>query len=110
MDVRLNYAPCGYVSITHEGIMADVNQTFLDMMGYQQEDLVQKHFETLMSTANKLIFHSYFYPYIHLDGHVEELLIRLQEQPGRVGSLYIEWTKVRAGRPGMVGLHIGTSR
>ncbi|MGG3280579.1 sensor domain-containing diguanylate cyclase [Paenibacillus solani] len=82
MDVRLNYAPCGYVSITHEGIVADVNQTFLDMMGYRQEDLVQKHFETLMSTANKLMFHSYFYPYINLDGHVEELLIRLKNSRG----------------------------
>ncbi|MFC7678812.1 diguanylate cyclase [Paenibacillus sp. GCM10028914] len=83
MDERLKFAPCGYVSITQKGIVTDVNQTFLDMMGYTQEDLVQKHFESMMSTANKLIFHSYFYPYINLDGHVDELFISLKDQQGQ---------------------------
>lgn len=82
MDERLNYAPCGYISITHEGIVADVNQTFLDMMGYRLEDVAMKHFEVMMSKANKLIFHSHFYPQLNLDGHVEELLIRLKNSRG----------------------------
>ncbi|WP_340033807.1 sensor domain-containing diguanylate cyclase [Paenibacillus sp. FSL H3-0302] len=83
MDDRLKYAPCGYVSITHEGMILDVNQTFLDGMGYQQVDLVNKHFESIMSTANKLIFHSYFYPFINLNGHVEELFINLKDSKGQ---------------------------
>ncbi|MEC0088905.1 sensor domain-containing diguanylate cyclase [Paenibacillus macquariensis] len=82
MDERLKYAPCGYISITHEGIVTEVNQTFLDMMGYTPEDLVHKHIESIMSTANKLIFHSYFYPFINLDGHVEELYLRLKDRQG----------------------------
>lgn len=83
MDQRLKYAPCGYISISHEGIVMDVNQTFLDMMGYEWEDLVLKHLESIMSTANKLIFHSYFYPFINLDGHVEELFISLKDRSGQ---------------------------
>ncbi|WP_419885445.1 sensor domain-containing diguanylate cyclase [Paenibacillus sp. B-A-8] len=83
MDDRLRYAPCGYVSITHEGIIKDVNQTFLDRMGYKQVDLVHKHFESIMSTANKLIFHSYFYPFINLNGQVEELFINLKDSKGQ---------------------------
>ncbi|OAB35289.1 sensor domain-containing diguanylate cyclase [Paenibacillus glacialis] len=82
MKERLKYAPCGYISITHEGMVTDVNHTFLDMMGYTREDLVHKHIETIMSTANKLIFHSYFYPYINLYGHVEELYLRLKDSKG----------------------------
>lgn len=83
MDDRLKYAPCGYVSITHEGIITDVNQTFLNKMGFKRADLVHKHFESIMSTANKLIFHSYFYPYINLNGHVEELFINLKASDGQ---------------------------
>ncbi|CAH1058375.1 sensor domain-containing diguanylate cyclase [Paenibacillus pseudetheri] len=83
MDDRLRYAPCGYVSITHEGIIKDVNHTFLDRMGYKQVDLVHKHFESIMSTANKLIFHSYFYPFINLNGQVEELFINLKDSEGK---------------------------
>ncbi|MGG3740460.1 PAS domain-containing protein [Paenibacillus chibensis] len=80
MDERLKYAPCGYVSITHEGIVTDVNQTFLDLMGYVAEELLHKHLESIMSTANKLIFHSYFYPQINLNGRVEELFISLKDK------------------------------
>ncbi|WP_459965503.1 sensor domain-containing diguanylate cyclase [Paenibacillus sp. JCM 10914] len=78
----MKYAPCGYVSITPKGIVREVNRTFLDMLGYREEDVVQHHVEAMMSTANKLIFHSYFYPHIHLDGHVEELFIRLKNSRG----------------------------
>lgn len=83
MDDRLKYAPCGYISITQTGIVSNVNQTFLEWMGYVEEDLVQKHFESIMSTANKLIFHSYFYPFIHLNGHVEELFLSLRDSQGQ---------------------------
>ncbi|MDQ0090989.1 diguanylate cyclase (GGDEF)-like protein/PAS domain S-box-containing protein [Paenibacillus anaericanus] len=82
MDERLQYAPCGYVSITHEGIVIDVNQTFLDIMGYSRANLVDNHFESIMSTANKLIFHTYFYPFINLNGHVEEMFLSLKDHKG----------------------------
>ncbi|MFJ7736866.1 sensor domain-containing diguanylate cyclase [Lysinibacillus sp. NPDC097287] len=82
MHERLNYAPCGFMSITHEGIITEVNQTFLDWMGYKQADLLNEHVERLMSMANKLIFHSYFYPTISLNEHVEELFINFKDSKG----------------------------
>ncbi len=82
MEKRLNYAPCGFLSISHEGIITDINQTFLQWMGYEQEDLINKHIEILMSTPNKLIFHSYFYPNINLNEHIEELFISLKHRDG----------------------------
>lgn len=83
MDERLKYAPCGYISITHEGTITAVNETFLEQMGYAATDLVGKHIESLMSTANKLIFHSYFYPFINLEGKVEELLLSIKNHGGQ---------------------------
>lgn len=83
MDERLEYAPCGYISITHEGIITDINHTFLDLMGYAREALLQKHVDSIMSKANQLVFHSYFYPNINLHGHVEELFLSLKDSSGR---------------------------
>ncbi|WP_150269920.1 sensor domain-containing diguanylate cyclase [Paenibacillus tepidiphilus] len=83
MDERLDYAPCGYFSLTHEGIMTSVNQTFLDMMGYSRGELLHTHVESIMSKANQLIFHSYFYPHINLSGHVEELFISIKNRAGQ---------------------------
>ncbi|WNS42390.1 sensor domain-containing diguanylate cyclase [Paenibacillus sp. MMS20-IR301] len=83
MDKRLEYAPCGYVAITHEGMITEMNQTFLDSMGYEREDLAGKHLESLMSKANRLVFHSYFYPNINLNGHVDELFLSLKDHNGQ---------------------------
>jgi len=73
MDPRLNNAPCGYFSITTTGIIDTANQTFLDMLLYDKEALVGQHIETVMTVTNKLFFHTYFYPYIQLYGHVNEM-------------------------------------
>ena len=82
MQERLKYAPCGFISISHEGYITEVNQTFLDWMGYKEADLLNKHFEVLLSVANKLIFHSYFYPNINLNRNVEELFIKFKDRDG----------------------------
>lgn len=83
MDKRLEYAPCGYISITHEGMITEMNQTFLDMTGYQREELEHKHLESIMSKANQLVFHSYFYPNINVHGQVDELFISLKDSGGQ---------------------------
>jgi len=82
MEQRLNYAPCGFLSITHEGVIAEINQTLLNWIGFEQTDLLHRHLEILLSTPNKLIFHSYFYPTINLEQHVEELFIHLKHKDG----------------------------
>ncbi|MFI2131620.1 sensor domain-containing diguanylate cyclase [Lysinibacillus fusiformis] len=82
MEQRLNDAPCGFLSITHEGVIAEVNHTLLNWIGFEQVDLLQQHLEILLSTANKLIFHSYFYPMINLEQQVEELFIHLKHKEG----------------------------
>ncbi|UZM98644.1 PAS domain-containing protein [Lysinibacillus sp. MHQ-1] len=56
MEQRLNDAPCGFLSITHEGVIAEVNHTLLKWIGFEQVDLLQQHLEILLSTPNKLIF------------------------------------------------------
>lgn len=82
MDERLREAPCGFISINHDGYITEVNQTFLEWMGYAKEELIGKHLEYLLPISNKLIFHSYFYPSINLYNHVEELFISLKNGSG----------------------------
>ncbi len=82
MDERLMEAPCGFISINHDGYITEVNQTFLEWMGYVKEELIGKHLECLLSISNKVMFHSYFYPTINLYSHVEELFISLKNSSG----------------------------
>ncbi|PQP85134.1 PAS domain S-box protein [Paenibacillus sp. PCH8] len=73
MDIQLDLAPCGYFSISDSGIVQSINQTFLTMLGYERDELMGKHIESTMSVSNKVFFHTYFYPYIQLYGHVDEM-------------------------------------
>lgn len=82
MDKRLKEAPCGFMSFDHNGYVIEVNETFLKWTGYKDEDLVGNHIESLLTKANKMIFHSYFYPNINLHGHIEELFINFRNQAG----------------------------
>ena len=82
MDERLDRAPCGYVTITSRGIITYVNQTFLDMIGYSKDDLLNHHIESIMSMANKFLFHTYFYPFIQLYGYVDEMYLTFKSGKG----------------------------
>ncbi|CAM2907390.1 sensor domain-containing diguanylate cyclase [Paenibacillus sp. FSL F4-0087] len=73
MDIQLDMAPCGYFSIADSGIIQSINQTLLTLLGYERNELLGRHIESTMSVTNKLFFHTYFYPYIQLYGHVDEM-------------------------------------
>lgn len=73
MDIQLDQAPCGYFSISDSGIVRSVNQTLLNMLKVERSELLGSHIESTMSVTNKLFFHTYFYPYIQLYGHVDEM-------------------------------------
>lgn len=83
MDIRLNNAPCGFLALTHEGIIEEINETFLGWLGFTRGNLVGKHIEVLMSATSKLMFHSHFFPNINLTNFVEEFFIYLQAKDGQ---------------------------
>ena len=99
MEKRWNSLPCGYISMTPQGVILDVNEKFLEMGNYTRENLVSNHIESIMSVANKLLFHSYFYPFIQLNGYVDEIYLNLKGSTGKdipvlFNGKYYEHTEV----------------
>lgn len=82
MDQRWDNLPCGYISMTPQGVILDVNKKFLEMGNYTRDNLVSNHIESIMSIANKLLFHSCFYPFIQLNGYVDEIYLNLKGSTG----------------------------
>ena len=80
MDKRLKEAPCGFISFNHNGYITEVNKTFLEWTRYKEEDLLGNNIESLLTKVSKMIFHSYFYPSINLNGNIEELFINLKNK------------------------------
>lgn len=76
MDNRLNSIPCGFLKLNSEYHIEEVNDTFLQWTKFNKVALIGEHIEKLLPTGNKLIFHSYFYPNMSMDGYVEEMYIQ----------------------------------
>ena len=77
MEKRINEAPCGFISLNKKCEMIAVNETLCKWLGKTRLELELKHIESLLSSANRLIFHSYFYPTIQLKGEVEGLYLQM---------------------------------
>jgi len=80
---QFEQAPCGFISINHQSYITDVNATFLEWTGFTKQ-IVGQHFDSLLSVANKMMFHSYFYPMINVHGHIDELYINFRHATGEL--------------------------
>ena len=80
---QFEHAPCGFISLDHQSYITDVNATFLEWTGFTKQ-IIGQHFDSLLSAANKMMFHSYFYPTINIHGQVDELYINFRHATGEL--------------------------
>lgn len=74
------HAPCGYFSSTPEGIVARVNETFLQMSGYSREEVLGKSFEALLTPGSQLFLQTRYLPVLHLNGEVRGVVVWLMRR------------------------------
>lgn len=83
MEQRLANIPCGYIAMNEQYRIVEVNDTFLQWTNYGKQALMNQHIEKLFTSSNKLIFHSYFYPNMLRNKHVDELFIHVRSEDGK---------------------------
>ncbi|GAB4313341.1 MAG: hypothetical protein Kow0019_12740 [Methanobacteriaceae archaeon] len=59
---RLLYenAPLPYQSLNEDGILIDVNETWLEKMGFNRGDIIGRHFTDFLSPKSQKVFKKYF--------------------------------------------------
>lgn len=77
MDKLLDYAPCGLVTFTDNGMIISANQTLLDWLGYSKNELADKNFETLLTLSSRIFYNTHFFPLIKLHGKADEIFFSL---------------------------------
>ena len=82
MDPLLDHAPCGYVAFNDEGIMRALNETIAEMLGYAPNELMGRHFETLLTVGARIFYHTHFFPVLKLHGEAEEVYLTLRSRSG----------------------------
>ena len=98
MDEMLNTAPCGFFSMTEDGVILETNITLLHLLGDKVLDLSGRHIETILSATSRLLYRSFFLPLMVMHGRADEVFISLQLNGEReVPMLVNAIRKVRAG-------------
>ncbi len=82
MDSLLERAPCGYVAFNDEGIILLANATLAELLGHAPDELIGRHFETLLSVGARIFYHTHFFPVLKLHGEAEEVYLTLRSRSG----------------------------
>lgn len=82
MDHTIDNAPCGYVTFDDDGIVLEVNRTLAEMLEYERTDIEEEPFEKLLTIANRIFYHTHFFPLLKLHGKAEEIFLTLRSKSG----------------------------
>ena len=98
MDDLLNTAPCGFLSFTDDGHVVLVNETLLALLGYEREELLGRHVESLMPVASRIFYQTHLFPLLKLHERVEEVYFTLRAKDGTETPVLVNAArKVREG-------------
>jgi PAS domain S-box-containing protein len=98
MDELLNKAPCGFLSLADDGRVLAVNATLLGWLGYGEDELTGRHFETLLPPGGRIFYQTHFFPLLKLHGRAEEVYLSLRARDG--GDLPVLANAARGEREG----------
>jgi sigma-B regulation protein RsbU (phosphoserine phosphatase) len=82
MDEQLDYAPCGFLTLSETGTILAINQTLLKILHYDQDSLIGQHINSILTVPARLFLQFYFFPLIKLEHRVEEMYISLENAKG----------------------------
>lgn len=76
-------APFGYISFLADGTIFKINQTLLNLLGYEKEEVVQqKRIQDLFKIGGRIYFETHFFPLIRMQGFVKEINFDLVKKGG----------------------------
>ncbi|MEU0038639.1 SpoIIE family protein phosphatase [Streptomyces sp. NPDC006333] len=77
------HAPCGYLSTTLDGLIAKINTTLLDWLGYTGADLVgRRRFSDLLTVGGRLYHETHFAPLLRMQGEISGVALELRAADG----------------------------
>lgn len=60
-----------------DGILGYVNNKFCEMVGYQHDELVNQHIESVLTPGVKVFYQTHFFPMLKMDTRVDEIYLTL---------------------------------
>ncbi len=90
-----NFAPCGYHSLDHKGMIVKMNQTELDWLGYSAEELIGKvYYPQLLTPESQSLFKEHF-PVFLSQGYINDMEFDLIRKDGSLMPVMVSATAIK---------------
>lgn len=76
-------APCGLLAFDENGVIADANDRFCEMVDYAPGQLRGKHIDVILPIASRIFYQTHMYPMVRLNGRAEELRLSFLKSDGK---------------------------
>lgn len=96
---RFEHSPCGYMQLSLDGEILNLNETMANWLKMDKQQLLHQSIEKVLSKVSMMMFYSYFYPKISIQGHVEEMLLTLKTAEGTSDSYVLNAKKFEEETP-----------
>ena len=83
MDMLLDSAPCGFLSLRDDGSISMVNRTLQEWLGYPFGELQGQPMDILLPAASRIFYQTHLFPLLRIQGHAEEVYFPLHARDGR---------------------------
>ena len=98
----LEDAPCGFLLTQPDGVILNLNRTFLKWSGYERQELIgRKHFADLLSAPSNLYYETHYAPLLRMQGQVHEITLDVRRADGSLLPVLIN-SVVQAAPDGLV--------
>jgi sigma-B regulation protein RsbU (phosphoserine phosphatase) len=78
LELFYERAPCGFASTSPDGLVVNVNQTFLDWTGFGRDDLVGvRRLAELLSVGGRMYHDTHYVPMLLMQGYVREIAVEI---------------------------------
>lgn len=74
--------PCGALALFDDGRVAADNRAAREMLGAEPTGVIGRHIDELLPPASRLLYHTYLFPLLKLQGHVEEIALPWRRADG----------------------------
>lgn len=81
-SIDVDALPCGIVSVDENGKINFVNNYICHLLGYSNEELLEKKVELLFTISAKIFYQTHFYPLVKLHNKAEEVFFSLMGKDG----------------------------
>lgn len=82
LDLMLDRAPCGFLSLDESGTVRLANATLAELVGIPRDAIEGEPMDRLLSAAGRIFHSTHLFPLLRLQGRAEEIYMPLRTEGG----------------------------